>query len=313
MNPIIDIQTLGKTFRGKKRDTSVVAIKDLTLQVESGNIFGFVGPNGAGKSTTIKILMGFIKTDHGTATLFNIPVKSEQCRNRVGYLPENPVFHDFLTAKEVLETTAALRGVAKQRITEEVTELLDKVELPESSNRPIRGFSKGMTQRLGIANALVGNPDLLILDEPMSGLDPLGRNLVRELMLELREKGKTIFFSSHILHDVETICDEVAILLQGELKFQGKLETITSQETSSVVIQFTSEQSETVLAALSEKYQITPNGITADLLELSIPKGRLDDILAFLMVHQCQIVNLQQHHPSLENFFMKLVSTNETR
>ncbi|MCF8069568.1 MAG: ABC transporter ATP-binding protein [Desulfobacterales bacterium] len=311
MNPIIDIQTLGKTFRGKKRDTSVVAIKDLSLQVKPGKIFGFVGPNGAGKSTTIKILLGFIKADHGTATLCNMPVKSEQCRNRVGYLPENPVFHDFLTTKEVLETTAVLRGVAKQHITKEVTDLLEKVELRESSNRPIRGFSKGMTQRLGIANALVGDPDLLILDEPMSGLDPLGRNLVRELMLEQREKGKTIFFSSHILHDVETICDEVGILLQGELKFQGKLATITNQQAGSFVLQFKSEKKYPDLAIFLEKHQLSLNSITADIFELTVPQKALSEILTSLIDLQCQIVNLQQHHPSLENFFMKLVNDNE--
>lgn len=311
MNPTIDIQTLSKTFRGKKRGTSIVALKDLSLQVQSGQIFGFVGPNGAGKSTTIKILLGFIKPSYGTASLYNIPITDEQCRRRVGYLPENPVFHDFLTAREVLETTSALRDVAKQNISDEVSHLLDRVDLPDSPKRQIRGFSKGMTQRLGIANALIGNPDLLILDEPMSGLDPLGRNLVRELMLELRNQGKTIFFSSHILHDVEVVCDEVAILLQGKLKFQGKLDTICNQQAGNSIIQFKSEKSHPALVVLLEEHSLTLNSISNDIFEVAVPQNNLSDLLTFLIDLQCQIVNLQQHHPSLENFFMKLVNDNE--
>lgn len=307
MNSIIDIQTLSKTFPGKKRSPSVVALKDLSLQVNPGRIFGFVGPNGAGKSTTIKILLGFLKASHGKASLCNIPVQTEQCRKHVGYLPENPVFHDFLTAQEVLETTAMLRGMDKHLVAEETTKLLALVELSDSSKRPVRGYSKGMTQRLGIANALVGSPDLLILDEPMSGLDPLGRDLVRELMRNLRQQGKTIFFSSHILHDVETICDEVAILLQGELKFQGPLERISKLQTGYYSIHFTSKKSFTDLAALFKKDQLSLSSLTSEIFELTVPQKDLSHMLTALIDMQCEIVRTQPHHPSLESLFMKLV------
>jgi len=309
MNSIIDIQSLGKTFKGKNKAASVTALQDLTLQVESGKVFGFVGPNGAGKSTGIKILMGFIKASYGRASLCHIPVDSERCRKQVGYLPENPVFYDFLTAREVLETTAALRDIDKRDGSSEISMLLSKVNLPDDHKRPICGFSKGMIQRLGIANALVGNPKLLILDEPMSGLDPLGRDLVRGLMLELRGQGKTIFFSSHILHDVETICDEVAILLQGELKFQGKLAEITERQSGDVTIQFKSDKERNDLNILPEYSSL--NRLNTNIFEITTSQRILSETLKNLLNLHCQIINIQQDHASLESFFLQLTEENK--
>jgi len=312
MNSIIDIQSLSKTFIGKNRGPSITALQELSLQVDSGKVFGFVGPNGAGKSTTIKILMGFISASQGTATICSIPVTSEECRTKVGYLPENPVFHDFLSAREVLETTAALRGIAQEFVKRDISHFLDKVNLPDDPKRPVRSFSKGMTQRLGIANALIGNPELLIFDEPMSGLDPLGRNLVRELMLELREQGKTVFFSSHILHDVETICDKVAIILQGKLHFHGNLEQITETQNGNVSIQFKSEREQSDLSSLLEQQQSSLNILSSNIFELILPQRELSVTVQNLLNLQCQIINIQQNQSSLQSFFMQLIKDNNT-
>jgi ABC-2 type transport system ATP-binding protein len=310
MNPIIDIQSLSKTFKGKNKNAPVVALRDVTLQVEPGKVFGFVGPNGAGKSTAIKILMGFIKASNGSASLCSIPVTSEYCRKKVGYLPENPVFHGFLTAREVLETTAALRGLANDFSQEDISLLLDKVNLLNDTKRPVHGFSKGMTQRLGIANSLVGNPELLIFDEPMSGLDPLGRDLVRGLMLELREQGKTIFFSSHILHDVETICDEVAILLQGELVFLGDLGEITGkQQGDDVSIQFKADKVNNDLNKSLKQQRALLTNLSANIFQLTLPQQELSPTVQKLLDQQCQIIHIQQNHSSLESFFMQLVNS----
>ncbi len=311
MKPIIDIQSLSKTFKGKGRGSSVTALRNLTLQVEAGKVFGFVGPNGAGKSTTIKILLGFIKASQGTASICSIPTTSEHCREKTGYLPENPVFHGFLTAREILETTASLRGLDKKTNADKTSALLTKVNLLDTRKRPVHTFSKGMSQRLGIANALVGDPDVLILDEPMSGLDPLGRDLVRNLMLELRTQGKTIFFSSHILHDVETICDEVAILLHGELKFQGRLEDITKRQGGgNVAVQFQSTMDHTDLNNSLAQHHSSLYTLNTDIFELITSQHDLSKVIQILLNLQCQIINIQQDHSSLESFFMQVIKEN---
>lgn len=312
MKPVIETNALGKIFPEKKRTPPVVALRDLSLQVQQQTIFGFVGPNGAGKSTTIKLLLGFIKATQGDASLFKIPVTDEKSRKQVGYLPENPVFHDYLTAKEVLETSAALKGVSRDQIQKHVLQLLERVNLPTNAKRAIRGFSKGMTQRLGIANALVGNPDLLILDEPMSGLDPLGRNMIRELMLTLRKEGKTIFFSSHILHDVETICDEIAILFQGELKFTGRLSDIFEQKSHQSTIQFHAENAPSFLESILEQQMISFSSIDQhNTFECTVTREDLSTILPLLLDNKCEIISVQQQYPTLEDFFLQLIDTNK--
>jgi ABC-2 type transport system ATP-binding protein len=223
MADALDIEGLGKTYRLGLRMRKVVALEALDLRVAEGSIFGFVGPNGAGKSTTIKILVGLVAPSHGRAAIFGRPASDASSREAIGYLPENPSFHDFLRPLEVLSLMgrlSGLRGAALRRRCEEVLEL---VGLGHAADLTVRKFSKGMVQRLGLAQAILHDPPLLILDEPMSGLDPIGRAEVRDLIVGLGRRGKTIFFSTHILGDVESICDRAGMLLHGRLVRQGTL------------------------------------------------------------------------------------------
>jgi ABC-2 type transport system ATP-binding protein len=206
-----------KNFKHKK------ALDGLNLSVEPGEVFGFLGPNGAGKSTAIKILMNFIKADSGRVHIQNVPISQPSVRRHIGFLPENPCFYDHLTAAELLKFIGTTSGMNHQAIEQRTDSLLADLKLDHVKHQPIRTFSKGMTQRIGLAMAMLHDPDIYVLDEPMSGLDPLGRRLVADLILAIREAGKTIFFSSHILSDIERLCDRVGILHQGRLLYCGPL------------------------------------------------------------------------------------------
>lgn len=220
----ITAKNLSKSFtKGVKRQC-VNALKDLSFDIEQGEVFGFIGSNGAGKSTTIKILMGLLKPSHGQAWFFGQPITDPASRKRIGYLSENPRFYDYLTPKELMRLLGGIRGTAEEDIRRKTNKLLEMVELQDVADRKIGGFSKGMTQRFGIAAALFDDPDLLILDEPMSGLDPLGRHLVASLIRDLQDQGKTIFFSTHIIPDIETLCDRVGILVRGHQKYVGSIQ-----------------------------------------------------------------------------------------
>jgi len=224
----IEIKALSKTFRGKK-GARVEALKGLSLVIEMGEVFGFLGPNGAGKSTAIKIIMGLIRPTSGNALVMGHPTGSPVARRQVGFLPENPAFYDFLTAEEYLNFVGQAFGMTKPLLEKRKDEVLALLELTEARKRPMRGYSKGMVQRLGLAQVLLHDPDVYILDEPMSGLDPLGRALVKEIILDLKARGKCVFFSTHITEDVETVCDRVGIILKGELKRVEMVETIMTE------------------------------------------------------------------------------------
>jgi len=222
-NQALSIRGLGKVYRVGVRQRLVAAVDALDLSVERGAIYGFVGPNGAGKSTTIKMLVGLIAPTSGDASIFGLPIRDPASRNAVGYLPENPSFHDFLRPLEVLDLMGRLSGMSGPELRRRAGEMLELVGLGGARELTVRKFSKGMVQRLGIAQAMMHDPPLLILDEPMSGLDPIGRKEVRDLIVGLGMRGKTIFFSTHILGDVETICDRVGMILKGKLVAQGEL------------------------------------------------------------------------------------------
>lgn len=210
------------------RDRKMEALKDLTLNVEEGEIFGLLGHNGAGKTTAIKILTGIHYATSGSATMLGRPVGEPEARRRLGFLPENPYFYDYLRGWEFLEFYGQLYGIPKELRRKRIEELLERVGLTHARNLPLRGYSKGMNQRIGLAQALLNDPDLVILDEPQSGLDPLGRKAVRDLILDLRRQGKTVMFSSHILQDAELICDRVAVLNRGRLTAMGPLNDLLS-------------------------------------------------------------------------------------
>lgn len=228
--PLIRTQGLRKTFRIGFWMRQVEAVRGISFEVHEGDIFGFLGPNGAGKTTTIKMLTGLIAPSGGEASIFGLPVPSPKALERVGFLPENPYVYPFLTPTEFVEMCGRLSGVKGRVIRDRTRQVLEKVGILYAADRPVKRLSKGMLQRTGLAAALVGDPELLILDEPMSGLDPVGRKEVRDLIFEERAAGRTVFFSTHILSDVETLCDRVVILRKGVAVVQGALTELLKTE-----------------------------------------------------------------------------------
>lgn len=228
MEPIIEIKNLTKDYEtGFWRKKKVRALDDLTLSVNSGQIFGFLGGNGAGKTTTIKILMSLLFATSGTAKILGHDISDVKMHQEIGYCPENPYFYDYLTAFELMNYFGEIFGVSGPKRKEKAAELLTKVGLAEKDwNKQLRKFSKGMLQRVGLAQSLINDPKVVFLDEPMSGLDPMGRREIRDLIAGLREKGTTVFMSTHILSDVEALCDQVAILRGGKLAATGKLDDL---------------------------------------------------------------------------------------
>jgi ABC-2 type transport system ATP-binding protein len=225
----IEVKNVSKTFREGVTAKRVKALEDLNLEIRKGEVFGFLGPNGAGKSTAIKILLNLIYPDSGSAFVLDKPVADVEIRKRVGYLPENPYFYDYLSAEEILWFGGKTSGLARLEIKKRSKELLERVCLAHAGKRQLRTYSKGMVQRAGLALALIHDPDVVILDEPMSGLDPIGRKMVGDLILEMKSQGKTVFFSSHILTDIERFCDRAGIIIDGRLRVVDSLINIISK------------------------------------------------------------------------------------
>ncbi len=223
---VITVENLSKEFVLGVRLKRVRAVVNASFTIKRGEIFGFVGPNGAGKTTTIRTLMGLIRPSSGRCTILGHPVPSRAARLQVGFLPEAPYFYDYLSARELLELCGRLFGMDPATRTRRANQLLAKVGLGEAADRPMRKYSKGMLQRAGLAQALINDPEVIVLDEPMSGLDPIGRKEVRDLISELAAAGKTVFFSTHILPDVEAICDRVAIISLGKVHDVGPVGTL---------------------------------------------------------------------------------------
>jgi ABC-2 type transport system ATP-binding protein len=230
VEPILKTENLRVEFRSKEVGQGVkVALKGLNLAVYPGEIFGFLGPNGAGKTTTMNVLLGFVNATGGDAFLFGQNVREPISRQRIGYLPELTYYYKFLSAEELLRFYARIFKIPRPEREKRIDAVLKLVELEHARKRQIKTYSKGMQQRVGLAQALINDPDLLILDEPTSGLDPIGRMKVREIIQRLKSEGKTVFFSSHELGEVETICDRVAILAEGELKREGRVADIVRE------------------------------------------------------------------------------------
>ena len=230
VEPILKTENLRVEFRSKEMGQGIkIALQGLNLSINAGEIYGFLGPNGAGKTTTMNVLLGFVNATAGNAFLFGQNVREPIARQRIGYLPELTYYYKFLTAEELLRFYARIFNIPKREREKRINDVLKLVELEPARKRQIKTYSKGMQQRVGLAQALINDPDLLILDEPTSGLDPIGRMKVREIIQRLKEEGKTVFFSSHELGEVETVCDRVAILHQGELKREGRVDAITRE------------------------------------------------------------------------------------
>ncbi len=229
MEVALKIENLSRSFKIHFWEKKKEILKDISFEVYKGEIFGFLGPNGAGKTTTIKIITGLLKADKGRVEIFGYPPDLLEAKKRTGFLPESPYFYDHLTGFEFLKIHAKLSNNYKDR--NQILGLIEKVGLKNAADLPLRKYSKGMLQRMGIAQALIGEPDLLILDEPLTGLDPIGRKEIKDLILEQKKKGKTIFFSSHILPDAEAVCDRIGIIIGGRIMEVGELDKLLKKGT----------------------------------------------------------------------------------
>jgi ABC-2 type transport system ATP-binding protein len=296
----IRTEGLTKTYKGKK-GRKVEALKDLNLEVKRGEVFGLLGPNGAGKSTTIKLLMGLIFPDSGSFYLNGIDGRKTEARVSVGYLPENPAFYDYLTAEELLDFVGRNFGLHEKTIREKTEELLNLLDLKDARTRPIRTFSKGMVQRLGLAQCLIHDPELLILDEPMSGLDPIGRILVKDIIMDLKKQGKTVFMSTHILNDLEVLCDRVGIIVKGSLRTVVDISELMTKgiESYSLLFSSLSEESEKILEELG--------AIKKEGLRYIIDKDRLPEVLASMKEKGAEISLVEPVRKGLEDLFREFV------
>lgn len=305
---ILITEGLTKVFKVGFWGRRVTVLEQLNLEVRRGEVFGFLGPNGAGKTTTIKILMGLIYPTSGRATLFGRPISDHRAKARLGFLPESPYFYDYLTAAEFLRFYGHLFCLNSAQLEERITELLDLVGMSHARHLQLRKFSKGMLQRVGIAQALINDPELVVLDEPMSGLDPVGRKEIRDLILSLKERGKTIFFSSHILHDAELLCDRVAIVMKGRMVACGRVsELIGAEATRSIeiVVEGLSTKGIELLRPLTEKISIHGTEIVAILNS----QHEAGPALEIIRTAKANLISLTPHKRTLEEIFIQEVKS----
>ncbi len=306
---VVHVENLVKDFRvgfGMRRRR---VLSDVSFSAFEGEIFGFVGPNGAGKTTTLKILMGLIRPTSGSASILGRNVAESEFRDQIGFLPENPYFYPFLTAREILDFYARLSGVETRRRAERVAELLAMVHLDYAADMRLKTFSKGMLQRVGVAQALIHDPSVVFLDEPMSGLDPIGRREIRELILALRAAGKTVFMSTHILSDVELICDRVAIIVKGAIRRQGRTLELVGDGTSSAQI-VVSALSADAADAIEAGFSVSLRG-SGDRVEICTEPKDVEEILGIVLRSGGRVIEVKRLSQSLEDVFMEAVRAAE--
>ena len=305
---VIVARQLAKTYRTPFRRKKVEALRGATFEVRRGEIFGFLGPNGAGKTTTIRCLMGLCAITGGSADILGQPVPSRAARQRLGFLPEQPYFYDYLTVGELLDLGGRLFGMAPADRKRRADQLIDRVGLGHARGQNLKKFSKGMLQRAGLALALINDPDLVVLDEPMSGLDPVGRKEIRDLILELRDQGKTVFFSSHILSDVESMSDRVAIVVTGVVEDVGRPRELVSHTLlgTEVGLRLTDDATaddRAAIAAAAEKVRDS-----AGELIVSLAAGAdVDDFLALVRAHRARVLQVTPRYQTLEDLFVRRV------
>lgn len=290
----IRIRGLKKVYKTGFWMRSFVGLKHLDLDVYRGEIFGFVGPNGAGKTTTIKILTGLQAATAGEADVLGIPYQDHNSRNKLGFLPERPYFYSHLTARELLNFYCQLFSVPAATRAPRIEQLLERVGLRDFANSPLREYSKGMLQRVGLCQTLLHDPELIILDEPMSGLDPLGRALVRDLILEEREAGRTVFFSSHVLSDVESLCDRVGVIIRGELRSLGTVSELVGERVKYFDCVFADVDANADLPGKS--FQIEQNR-----LRVRVGPDQLDEVLKKALGMGGRVVQVQPWRLTLED------------
>ena len=303
---VVQTEQLSKVFRVGFWGKRMTAVESLSLEVRRGEVFGFLGPNGAGKTTTLKILMGLIYPTSGQARLFGRDLGDPQTKARLGFLPESPYFYDYLTSREFLGFYGHLFGLWGAVLDKRIDELLELVGMTHAKDLQLRKFSKGMLQRVGVAQALINDPELVVLDEPMSGLDPIGRKEVRDLILRLKESGKTVLFSSHILHDAEVLCDRVAMILKGRLVACGRVTDLLDQGANhqvELVVDSLSPEGLDHLRPLADKV------VTQGDRMLVVLKGQqhVGGALEIIRAAKASLVSLNPQKGSLEDLFIREV------
>ena len=304
----IEILGLEKTYMvGFWRKRPKRALQPLHLTVEDGEIFGFLGPNGAGKTTTLKMLMGLVFPTAGTARILGKDWTDPEVKAQIGFLPEQPYFYDYLTAHELLEYYGQLSGVPARDRKNRVEEVLQRVGLTDIKGIQLRKFSKGMLQRAGIAQAILHNPKLVFLDEPMSGLDPLGRRDVRDLIQQLQQEGKTVFFSTHILSDAEALCDRVAIINKGELRGVGAVEELTKSVQGKVELVWGGTQVPASMKALAAEFHVT-----GDTVRAVIAENQQDTAIDALRRERLRLISITPLRTSLESYFVEKLQHSQT-
>jgi ABC-2 type transport system ATP-binding protein len=306
---VVRLQDIVKDFRPGFGLRVKRILHGISFDVKQGEIFGFVGPNGAGKTTTLKILMGLIRATSGSAAILGSDVHETNFRKHVGFLPENPYFYDFLTGREILRFYAKLSGVRAATREERVQTLLEWVGLSDAADTRLRTYSKGMLQRVGIAQALVHDPDVIFLDEPMSGLDPIGRIEIRNLILRLRGDGKTVFMNTHILSDVEMLCDRVAVIVHGRIRYQGRIEELDreSGHISEVVVSGIAPE---IAQRLEECSGAELRG-HGERIAVRIQEKGVNDVLQLVLSSGADVISVTPERATLEDVFMTAVKEDE--
>jgi ABC-2 type transport system ATP-binding protein len=303
----IETQNLSKDYAvGFFKKQLRPALKSLNLTVDSGETFGFLGPNGAGKTTTLKLLMGIIFPSAGSAKILGKDRLDPEIKRKIGFLPEQPYFYDYLSAPELLDYYAQLSGVAHSGRKKRIAALLERVGLAAVGKLQLRKFSKGMLQRVGIAQAMVHDPDVFFLDEPMSGLDPLGRHEVRELIQSLKDEGKTIFFSTHILSDAEALCDRVAVIHKGELRGVGAVNDLRSSVAGKSEVIWQHAAALPAVAGL-----VSESHVTGDTVRATVVSANLDSLLEKLREQRAHLVSVTPLQGTLEEYFLSKTTERE--
>ncbi len=299
----IEITGLCKQFKGKKM-TRVDALKNLDLQIEAGEVFGFLGPNGAGKSTTIKLVMGLLKPTSGKASIMGMDSTRTDSRRQVGFLPENPAFYDYLSAEEYVAFVGSQFRMDAALLKRRSDEVLKRLDLWDARKRPMRGYSKGMVQRVGLAQALVHDPEVYILDEPMSGLDPIGRSLVKDIILDLKKRGKCVFFSTHITDDVEKICDRVGVIVNGKLEALDSVVNILQSGIEGYAVQIRATQGNH--DSLKDFRTLNCSDI---FIEYDVPLARFNGFCGLVGQNGLEIMMIETQRKDLEAFFLEIVES----
>jgi ABC-2 type transport system ATP-binding protein len=307
----IETEKLGKEHRIGFWRKRICALSQLDLTVHEGEVFGYLGPNGAGKTTTLKLLTGLLQPTSGEARILGRPPGDVRAKEQIGFLPEQPNFYEYLTGRELLNFYGQLLGLDRSIRRERIESLVLQLRIESALDLQLRKYSKGMLQRLGLAQALLNDPRLVLLDEPMSGLDPVGRREVRDLLLRLKSEGRTVFFSSHIIPDVEVVCDRVGILVGGRLVAQGPLDEILGARIASIEVT-ASQVSTEVMRALDHLLVAHPVPRGERLLLMVKDEGALAELLARLLDDKAVIHAIAPHRESLEEYFIRHVQPRET-